>query len=130
MAQDNRFTVYYDAACPACRREVGFYQRRDRKGRIAWVDISQGPADLARDGVTGEQALDRIHARMPDGRLITGARVFVEIWKRIPGLRWVTPIAGSPPALAVMEPAYGWFAKRRRRITGRERCTDATCRTP
>jgi len=130
MEQNGKLTVYHDAACPACRREVGFYQRRDRRERIAWVDISHGAADLARDGVTSEQALDRIHARMPDGRLISGPRVFVEIWKRIPGLRWITPIAGSPPAIAVMEPAYAWFAKRRRRVTGREHCTDTTCRTP
>ena len=130
MTQEPRLTVYYDAACPMCRREVGFYQRRDRAGRIAWQDISQGPGDLAREGVTREQALARIHARLPDGRLITGARVFVEIWKRIPRLRWVAPLAGSPPAMAVLKPAYAWFAKRRARITGRETCTDGTCETP
>lgn len=130
MSQSDTLTVYYDAACPACRREVGVYQRRERKGRIVWRDISQGPGDLADDGVTGADALARIHARLPDGRIITGPRVFVEIWKRIPGLRWLTPIAGSAPAIALMEPAYAWFAKRRARITGRDACADGSCGTP
>jgi len=48
-------TVYFDGACPLCRREIALYRRAAGEGRIDWVDASAcaPPAlggDLARDG--------------------------------------------------------------------------------
>ena len=52
MSAEPALTVYYDGACPLCRREIGFY--RDCRGAeaVAWVDIAgsaEAPApDLPR----------------------------------------------------------------------------------
>lgn len=121
-------TVYYDAACPLCRREVAFYRRLDNNGRIAWSDVSRNADGLAADGVSQAEALARIHARKPDDTLISGACVFVAMWRRLPGFRWIAPVAATRPVLAVLERAYRIFARRRGRITGRD-CTDTTCGT-
>lgn len=118
-----KLTVYYDGGCPLCRREIGFYQRLDRAGRIAWSDVSGDASALAAEGVRQEQALARIYAHRADGRLISGAAVFVAIWRHLPGFRWLAPMAGWPPVLAVLERAYVWFARRRQRLTGR--CDEA-----
>jgi predicted DCC family thiol-disulfide oxidoreductase YuxK len=32
-------TLLFDGGCPLCVREVRFLQRRDRQGRLAFVDI-------------------------------------------------------------------------------------------
>lgn len=119
MSTHTPLTVYYDGACPLCRREVAWYQRLDRAGRLAWHDVSRDAGDLARDGVCQADALARIHARRPDGTLVTGAAAFVAIWERLPGFRLLAPLARQKPVLARLERAYLWFARRRRRLTGR-----------
>lgn len=120
MTEQAPLTVYYDGACPLCRREVAWYRRLDRAGRLAWQDVSRDAGDLARDGVCQADALARIHARRPDGTLVTGAAAFVAMWERLPGFRWLAPVARQRPMLAILERAYVWFAKRRGRLTGRE----------
>ena len=109
--------VYYDGRCPLCRREVRFYRRLDRRGAIHWHDVSRDAGDLDCDGIGQRQALDRIHARRPDGTIVTGAAAFVEMWKRLPGLELAAPVAGTPPALALLERGYRWFAPRRHRLS-------------
>ncbi len=125
MTQETaQLTVYYDGGCPLCRREIGFYQRLDRAGRIGWSDVSRDASALAAEGIGQREALARIYAHQADGRLISGAAVFVAIWRQLPGFRWLAPLAGWTPVLAVLERAYIWFARRRQRLTGRG---DACC---
>jgi predicted DCC family thiol-disulfide oxidoreductase YuxK len=110
-------TVYYDGQCPLCRREIAFYQRLDRKGAIRWHDISRDAGDLVYDGIDRQTALDRIHARRPDGTIVTGAAAFVAMWERLPGFACAAPVARTRPALALLERGYAWFAPRRNRIS-------------
>jgi predicted DCC family thiol-disulfide oxidoreductase YuxK len=119
MSEQATLTVFYDAGCPVCRREVGLYQRWDRAGRIAWRDVADATDTLAAHGLTEADALARIRALDARGTLIGGAAVFVAIWRRLPGVRWVAPVAGWRPILAVLERAYTAFARRRTRLTGR-----------
>jgi predicted DCC family thiol-disulfide oxidoreductase YuxK len=118
-------TVYYDGQCPLCVREISFYRRLDRRGAIRWHDVSRDAGDLACDAISQKAALERIHARRPDGRIVTGAAAFVEMWQRLPGFALAAPVARTRPALAVLERGYAWFAPRRQRIsrllTGRAR---------
>lgn len=39
-----KLTVYYDGACPLCRREIEFYRRRRGADAIEWVDAAVGDA--------------------------------------------------------------------------------------
>jgi predicted DCC family thiol-disulfide oxidoreductase YuxK len=38
-------TLYFDSACPLCRREMNRLRRWDRAGRLAFVDMS-GPVSI------------------------------------------------------------------------------------
>ncbi len=111
-------TVYYDGACPLCRREVAAYRRLDRAGRIAWQDVSHPGArpgcDLSRDA-----ALRRFHVRAADGRLRSGAAAFVALWRQLPGFRRLAPLAAWPPALWLLERAYRGFLRIRPWISRR-----------
>lgn len=101
-------TVYYDGSCPLCRAEIGYYRRKDRAGVLCFVDVSGGDA-LAPEGITRERAMERFHVRSSDGRVLSGAAAFVEIWSRLPKWRWAARAASLPGALAALELGYRIF---------------------
>ena len=43
--------VFFDGACPICSREVRFARKRDKLGRIQWVDIAATGFDAAALGL-------------------------------------------------------------------------------
>ncbi|MGL4241657.1 MAG: thiol-disulfide oxidoreductase DCC family protein [Beijerinckiaceae bacterium] len=105
----DQITVYYDGACPLCRREIGLYQRSAGGDRVGWCDVS-GSADLPK-GLTREQALARFHVTDADGKLVVGARAFIALWLSLPRWRWAGRIASVPPLPHVLEFAYRGFLK-------------------
>jgi predicted DCC family thiol-disulfide oxidoreductase YuxK len=101
--------VFYDGACPLCRKEISVYQRADGKGAIEWCDVS----DCKSTGLPlpREDLLARFHVQKPDGQLISGARGFVEVWRQLPGWRWLALPASIPGVPMVMEWAYVGFLR-------------------
>ena len=60
-----------------------------------------------------ETLLARFHVQNFDGQLINGARGFVEVWRQLPGWRWLTLPASIPGVPMVMEWAYLGFLRLR-----------------
>jgi len=112
-------TVFYDGACPVCSREVGLYRKLDKNCAVRWHDVSADAGDLELDGVTQADALARLHARLSDGRLVTGVQAFIAVWERIPGFRRLAPIARWAPVRWALERGYDWYAPRRTRLTAK-----------
>lgn len=109
-------TLYYDGACPVCSREVSLYRKLDREGSIRWHDVSESEGDLGSDGVNQTDALAIIHARLPDGRLVTGVEAFIAVWDRLPGFRRFAGVARWRPVTWMLEKGYAWYAPRRKRV--------------
>ena len=101
-------TVYFDGSCPLCRTEIGYYRRNDQYRALCFVDISETGA-VTPEGITRERAMKRFHVRASDGRVLSGAAAFVEVWKRLPGWRWAARAASLPGALSVLEWGYRSF---------------------
>lgn len=120
-----RPVVFYDGACPLCRREIAHYRRLDRQQRLTWLDIATRPQLLQAYDIAWEAAMQRLHVIGADGRLLTGARAFRELWQHLPGYRWLARVVTLPGMLPVLEQAYMWFAHRR----WRRRC-GAHCAAP
>lgn len=98
--------VWYDGACPLCRREIALMRRLDRLGAIRFVDVADGTgADCPLDR---SALLARFHAR-EDGRLLSGAAAFAAMWRAIPLLRPLGLAARVPLVLALLERAYRVF---------------------
>jgi len=119
---DARLTLFYDGDCPLCRREVDWYRRRDRAGRIAWADISGDARPLLGTGLAHRQALSRLYARLPNGRIVGGARAFLAVWRELPGLRLPARVLALPPFVWLLELGYRGFLLVRPWITGRRPC--------
>ncbi len=106
-------TVYFDGACPVCRREIAHYRSQQGAASITWVDAANcGAAELGAD-LSREVALGRLHVRQADGALVSGAAAFAAIWNRLPAYSWLAGIASRRPLLKVMEAAYSGFLRLR-----------------
>ncbi len=105
-------TVWFDGACPLCRREISLMRRLDRRGRIDFVDVAAEDASCPLDR---DELLARFHAR-ENGRMVDGAEAFAAMWRAIPVLRPLGLIARFPPALWVMERMYRVFLRFRPRL--------------
>lgn len=102
-----RVTVWFDAACPLCVREIALMRRLDRRGAINFVDVrNTGRCPLDR-----ETLLARLHARDVDGSLVSGAAAFAAMWRALPLLRPLGLAARWRPFLAALEVAYRGFLR-------------------
>lgn len=127
MQATPRATVFFDGSCPLCRREIAHYAARDRAGLIAFADISADPAPLAAIGVGRDEAMARLHVRLADGTLVSGARAFAAIWSLLPGWRLLARVLRAVPgAMAVAEAAYRIVARHRVRVVA-TLCASGRC---
>jgi predicted DCC family thiol-disulfide oxidoreductase YuxK len=94
--------VFYDGGCPVCSREIAFYKARPGADGFEWVNVAGGCAALG-PGLTREAALARMHVRLADGTLLSGAAAFAAMWRQMPGFRWLGALLAIPP--------FGWFAE-------------------
>ncbi len=104
----SKSTVYFDGSCPLCQAEIQYYRRKDQAGALCFVDVSESSA-ITPQGVTRQQAMERFHVRAIDGRVLSGAAAFVEVWNRLPRWRWAARAASLPGAMAVLELGYRMF---------------------
>jgi len=109
-----RPTVYYDGGCPVCTREIGLYQRSANGQSLDWVDVTQADEAALGPGLSREAALARIHVRRADGVIVDGAAAFAEIWRIMPGLRWLGLLLAMPPFGALAELGYRIFLRVRK----------------
>ena len=113
MSTMTELLVWYDGACPLCRREIALMRRLDRRGAIQFIDlVHEQPASCPTDR---EALLARFHAS-EDGRLLAGAAAFAAMWRAIPALRPLGLAARSPLVLRALERLYRGFLKIRPRL--------------
>ena len=101
-------TVFFDGSCPLCRAEIGYYRRKDQVGALCFIEISDDGA-VPPEGITQQQAMRRFHVRASDGRVLSGAAAFVEVWTLLPRWRWAARTASLPGAMIALELGYKIF---------------------
>ena len=122
--KDYDIEMFYDGDCAICNSEAQLLKRLDRRHRILMTNIASADFDATRTGVSWEDLMDRIHARLPDGRMIEGVEVFRVLYTLV-GFRWLVGITRLPLVAPLLDLAYDSFARNRLRLTGR--CTDQAC---
>ena len=110
--------VFYDGDCPLCMREIAMLQRRDKRRRIDFQDISAADFDPEATGKTFAELMERIHGQLPDGTWIEGVEVFRQLYSAI-GLGAVAEMTKIPGIRQTLDWGYRRFAKNRLRLTGR-----------
>lgn len=107
-------TVFFDGACPLCRREIALYQGAAPASPVEWVDVSRFGEGAARD--TGQSCgalMARFHVRTPDGVVRSGAAAFISLWLLYPGWRWLGKFGRLPGMERLLELLYLGFLRLR-----------------
>lgn len=102
-------TVYFDGGCPVCSREIAMYQRQPGAGAVLWTDVTRCTASELGPGLTRDKALARLHVRLADGRLVSGAQAFTTLWRVLPRWAWLGRLLGTPATLWLLEGGYRGF---------------------
>ena len=101
-------TLFYDARCPLCRREVAMLQRLARP-TLGFQDIHTATAEAlpSRDAL-----LMSLHLQRDSGEMVTGLAANVAVWQHTRfGALW--RLLMLPGIRVVAERAYNQWAKRR-----------------
>jgi len=105
--------VYFDGACPLCRREIAHYRSKEGSSAIEWVDAASCDTGALGGDLDRDAALAQLHARSSDGSLVSGVAAFAMIWSRLPAYRWLAPLVSRRPVLTVLEAGYAAFLRLR-----------------
>jgi predicted DCC family thiol-disulfide oxidoreductase YuxK len=119
----DKLEVFYDGACPLCRREISMMERMDRHRRLAFTDIS-APDAAESCPIDQQELLARFHVRTPEGRLVSGARAFTAAYAQLTGVRFIEKLGTFGPSRAVLDRLYTLFLKVRpalQRLAGSDR---------
>lgn len=112
----SRLAVYFDGACPLCRREIGVYKNMSGADDVDWIDVSEASGSQLPDGLTREQAMARFHVRTADGHLADGGDAFAALWSAMPRTRWIGWIASRRAVRPFLRWGYDMFLRFRPRI--------------
>jgi len=123
-----RLTLLYDGLCPICAREVNFMRRRDREGRLAFVDIADPDFEPRRYGTDLATVMAAMHGVLPDGKLVVGLEVFRRAYALL-GLNWLVAWTDWPLLRPVANLGYRLFARVRPTLSKLE-CPDGRCAVP
>lgn len=103
---DCALTVYHDGACPICSVEIGHYKKLSGADRIRFIDATSAEEAAFGEALDRDKALARFHVRRADGRLLSGAEAFAELWQTLPRYRRFGRIARFPFILQGLELTY------------------------
>ena len=117
-------SVFFDGACPLCRREVGIYKKlvdkENSANEINWVDISQSQEELNQEGIIYEDAMRLIHIKDESGIHQVGLEGMLTLWDKIPYYRYISRgIRHLPITHPLLARVYEFLAKHRMKLPGR-----------
>ena len=103
--------VYFDGGCPVCSREMAFYREQPGADGFDWIDATRASDAVLGEDLPRSAALARMHVRLANGRLVSGAAAFAVLWRGVPRLSWLGQLLQIPPVAACAELAYRLFLK-------------------
>lgn len=124
MNQLSTTCVFYDGACPLCRREISLYKHLAKKdgseNDIDWIDISNSQDELDAEGIIYEDAMRLIHIKDSSGVHQVGLNGVLTLWNKLPYYRQIARfIRCFPQAHPMLARLYEFFAKHRMKLPGR-----------
>ncbi len=114
--------VWFDGACPVCRRARSIVGRLDRQGAVCFSDIASPEFDARAVGLDPVAVNTAIHARLVDGTVVTGVEVLRQVGAAL-GVRQLVDWSRRTSVSRFLDASYGLFARHRGLLKGRLRRT-------
>ena len=112
---EERTLLFYDRACPVCRREISLLKRWDDDERLCAVDLDEAEPRARRYGLSRDDLERRLHAILPDGSAVSGMEAVRAAYRAV-GRGWMAAPSGWPLLRPVFDAAYRGFARHRKQI--------------
>ncbi|HUG28000.1 MAG TPA: DUF393 domain-containing protein [Gemmatimonadales bacterium] len=109
----SRPVLLWDGNCGFCQRWVAQVERWDRAGRIETLRAADRAkySELLR--ISDQDLNHAMHLAIPGGRVLAGGRAVPEIFRLLPGWRWLVWVFRLPGVAWVTDRVYAWVAARR-----------------
>lgn len=117
----NKLTVYYDGACPRCRRDRIRYERwaGEAGDKVEWFDITNRDETLRQCGIDPSKALRELHVRDDNGRIHRELDAYILLMRQVSALRPLAMLIGLPGIRQILSRFYRTWVLRRLRAENR-----------
>ena len=105
-----KVTLFFDGACPLCRREIALMKKLDRRRMLAFEDVADADAPVSCP-IDRRELLAKFHARLPSGEIVSGARAFCEAYGVMPYLGWTKSLGRFLPSRWLLDQLYLGFLR-------------------
>lgn len=112
--------VYYDGACPKCRRDRQIYEKLagSSSDQVCWFDITGRESRLHELGIEPRKALSELHVRDTNGRTVSELDAYILLMNKVALLKPVAWLIGLPLIRPFLAGLYHRQVNRRLRKRG------------
>lgn len=117
----NTIRVFYDGACPSCRRDRRQYERLAGRAaeQVEWVDITGRDDELRARGIDPEMALKELHVEDQKGTIHSELDAYILLMSRAPILKPLAWLISLPVIRPLLSRLYHRMVTNRLERTGR-----------
>ena len=96
--------VYFNNSCKICKAEIDLY-KKEKISDINWIDITGNQNAKIETNKSFKELLRRLHVKK-DGKIFSGAKAFLLVWKNIPKYRILYSIFSLPIIFQIFSVTY------------------------
>ena len=96
--------VYFNNSCKICKAEIDLY-KKEKIDQITWVDITNNSIAKVETSKNYKQLLRRLHVEK-DGKIFSGAKAFLLVWKNIPKYKILYSFFSLPVIFQIFSIGY------------------------
>ena len=96
--------VYFNNSCKICKAEIDLY-KKEKIDQINWIDITNNKKAKIETNKNYKQLIRRLHVEK-DGKIFSGAKAFLLVWKNIPKYRILYSIFSLPIIFQIFSITY------------------------
>ncbi len=100
--------VYFNNSCKICKSEIDLY-KKEQINEINWIDITNNRQAKIETKKDFKELLRRLHVEK-DGKIFSGAKAFLLVWKNIPKYKFLYKIFSLPIIFQIFSIGYETIA--------------------